>query len=59
MGSIPVSPAIKIINMKKKTIEKFIEEARKVHGNKYNYTKTEYKHTNTKVCIICPIHGNF
>ena len=42
-----------------KTIEEFIEQARKVHGDKYDYSKVEYKGINTKVCIICPEHGEF
>lgn len=39
--------------------EKFIEKAKKVHGNKYNYSKVDYIDSITKVCIICPIHGEF
>jgi hypothetical protein len=39
--------------------EKFIEKARKKHGNKYDYSKVEYIDSITKVCIICPIHGEF
>ena len=45
--------------MKKLTTEKFVEKSRKVHGNKYDYSKVEYKNAHTKVCIICPIHGEF
>ena len=41
------------------TKEQFIEKARKIHGNKYDYSKVEYKNNKTKVCIICPIHGEF
>ena len=41
------------------TNEEFIEKAKSVHRNKYNYSKVEYKNTSTKVCIICPIHGEF
>lgn len=37
----------------------FIEKAKEVHGNKYDYSKVEYINKNTKVCIICPIHGEF
>ena len=37
----------------------FIEKAIKVHGNKYNYGKVEYINSETKVCIICPEHGEF
>ena len=44
---------------KPKTLEKFIEDARAVHGDKYDYSKVDYKDCKTKVCIICPIHGEF
>lgn len=37
----------------------FIEKARKIHGNKYDYSKVEYVNNRTPVCIICPIHGEF
>ena len=39
--------------------EKFIEKARKVHGDKYDYSKVDYKYCRTHVCIICPVHGEF
>lgn len=42
-----------------KTTEEFIEKAILVHGDKYDYSKTEYKGSITKVCIICPKHGEF
>ena len=41
------------------TTEEFIEKARKIHGNKYDYSKVEYYNNTTKVCIICPKHGEF
>ncbi|MDE6285317.1 MAG: endonuclease domain-containing protein [Bacilli bacterium] len=44
---------------KKKTREDFIAEARNIHGDKYDYSKVNYVNTITKVCIICPIHGEF
>lgn len=44
---------------KKLTTKEFIDKARKVHGNKYDYTKVEYINSHTKVCIICPKHGEF
>ena len=37
----------------------FISEAKKVHGDKYDYSKVEYNGSRKKVCIICPIHGEF
>lgn len=43
----------------RKTTEQFIAEARLIHGDKYDYSKVEYKTANDKVCIICPIHGEF
>ena len=39
--------------------EKFIEQARNIHGNKYDYSKVNYINNKTKVCIICPEHGEF
>ena len=44
---------------KKLTTEEFIEKARKVHGDKYDYSKVEYKNNRTPICIICPEHGEF
>lgn len=41
------------------TTEQFIEKARKVHFNKYNYSKVEYSKSSEKVCIICPEHEEF
>lgn len=41
------------------TTEDFIERARAVHGNKYDYSKVDYKNNHTKVCIVCPEHGEF
>lgn len=39
--------------------ERFIEKARKIHGDRYDYSKVDYVNNHTKVCIICPIHGEF
>lgn len=44
---------------KRKTTDEFIAEARRVHGNKYDYSKAEYKNNREKVIIICPEHGEF
>ena len=44
---------------KRKTNKEFLQEARMVHGDKYDYSKVEYVNQETKVCIICPIHGDF
>ena len=39
--------------------EEFIIKAREAHGDKYDYSKVEYMNCATKVCIICPQHGEF
>lgn len=39
--------------------EEFIQKAKEIHGDKYDYSKVEYINAKTKVCIICPIHGEF
>ena len=41
--------------------EEFIRKAQQIHGNKYNYSKTDLNNRdeNGKVCIICPKHGEF
>ena len=44
---------------KKYTTEEFIKKARDIHGDKYDYSKVNYKINNIKVCIICPKHGEF
>lgn len=44
---------------KRYTTEEFIEKAKEIHGNKYNYSKVVYKNSSTKVEIICPKHGSF
>lgn len=41
------------------TTEEWIKRAREVHGDKYDYSKSEYKGGLYKTCIICPIHGEF
>lgn len=47
------------LNMRSNT-ESFIEKARKIHGEKYDYSKVIYKTAkNDDVCITCPIHGDF
>lgn len=40
-------------------LESFVAEARKAHGDKYDYSESEYKGIDKKVKIICPVHGEF
>ena len=39
--------------------EEFIQKANEVHGDKYDYSEVNYVTCDTKVCIICPKHGEF
>lgn len=41
------------------TTLKFIEKARGIHGDKYDYSLVNYKNNKTKVDIICPAHGKW
>ena len=41
------------------TTDTFISKSRGIHGDKYDYSKTEYKGSKEKVCIVCPTHGEF
>lgn len=43
----------------RKSLEQFINESVETHGNKYDYSNAEYINANTKICIICPEHGEF
>lgn len=47
------------IKCKTKSLDDFIAESRKIHGELYDYSLTEYKNSYTKVKIICKIHGEF
>lgn len=39
--------------------DNFLALAREIHGDKYNYEKTEYKLALEKVTITCSTHGDF
>lgn len=42
-----------------KSTEKFITESKKIHGKKYDYSKTVYTKNKKNVTIICKNHGDF
>ena len=44
---------------KRFTKETFIEKAKAIHGDKYDYSKVNYVNSVTKVCIVCSEHGEF
>ena len=55
--AIDFRPIIVSYANRDKRAKKFIENAKKLHGNKYNYDYVEYKNNNTPVKIICNTCG--
>ena len=45
--------------LQRKPFESFVEEANKIHNGLYEYHKVNYVNGKTKICIVCPIHGDF
>lgn len=43
----------------KLSLDAFIRNARKVHGNAYDYSKVNYQGNKKPVEIVCPKHGSF
>lgn len=41
------------------TTQEFVEKAKKLHGDRYDYSKVEYKSSHEKVEISCSEHGSF
>ena len=38
---------------KRLTQEEFIKRAKKIHGDKYDYSKAIFNNVDEKVCLIC------
>lgn len=49
----------RVINGQKYNNLLFINKAKKIHQNKYDYSLVNYIDSQTKIIIICPEHGNF
>jgi hypothetical protein len=47
--------------LKKRTTaaDQFLEKARNLHGDRYDYSLTQYKRNNANITIGCPEHGYF
>lgn len=43
----------------RKTTEQFVEEARVIHADRYDYSLVDYRGNKLPVKIICPTHGAF
>ena len=44
---------------KKLSTSVFVERAKSIHGDRYDYSKVSYVNNKTKVCIVCSEHGEF
>lgn len=55
----PICGNVQISLKKKKTTEQWVKESMNIHGSDYDYSKSEYISSKDKICIICPIHGEF
>jgi hypothetical protein len=55
----PKCGLIKKANSKRKKLDVFILNANKKHNHRYDYSILQYKHTHSKVRIICSKHGEF
>ena len=55
----PKCGKLNMADKQKKTQEQFIEEAKKIHGDTYDYSLSNYVSYREKVTLICPIHGVF
>ena len=47
------------LGINKKTTAQFIQAAKKIHGDKFDYSKVVYEGIKTKVQLICSRHGSF
>jgi very-short-patch-repair endonuclease len=56
---ICIHEKLSINKFKGKGTKKFIKDAIKIHGDKYDYSLVDYKNGVEKVKIICKIHGIF
>jgi very-short-patch-repair endonuclease len=43
----------------RKSPESFLKQAKKIHGDKYDYSKTKYTNANGRIIVTCPKHGDF
>jgi hypothetical protein len=51
--------ARKGLSRRRNSLEDFLAKAKEIHGDKYDYSKTELKMITARVEIICPTHGRF
>lgn len=55
----PDCGAITGLNKKTLTISEFIDKAKEIHGDKYDYSKTSYSGCRGAITVTCKKHGDF
>lgn len=55
----PKCSIIHVSRIHKKSLQQFIQDAQKIHANNYDYSNSVYINDNSKIDIICKIHGAF
>ena len=59
MGGCPACAEISRADKRRSNTQEFIDKAKRVHGDRYDYSCTKYTDANTKVNIKCSYHGIF
>lgn len=57
--SVISPPVAKGVIVKVKDTQSFIEVARAIHGDRYDYSETQYLGAQEEIWIICKTHGKF
>lgn len=55
----PICGRINADIKRRKKLDKFILQAKSVHGEKYDYSRVKYVTNKTPVIIVCPDHGEY
>ena len=54
------APRMSILgSSKRKSTEAFINEAKELYGDRYDYSLVKYANTHTNIQVVCPTHGTF
>lgn len=47
------------IQSRKTPAQEYFEKVSEIHGGKYDYSKSVYERMNSKITVVCPVHGEF
>jgi len=49
----------RVFTLTRLTTDEFVDRAKKIHGDRYDYSYVHYKNAHEDVLIICRLHGEF